>query len=78
MTEQAGKPQKTIEDALAQRVEARRDGAFAGTEALHEPGALDRAVYEAVVRPRPRRWTVLSGGSLTPPTIRACGLASPP
>ena len=43
MTEQAGKPRKTIEEALAQRVEARRDAAFAGAEALHELGAVDRA-----------------------------------
>ena len=49
VTEQAGKPRKTIEEALAQRVEARRDAAFAGAEALHELGAVDRAVYEAIV-----------------------------
>ncbi len=49
MTEQAGKQQQTLEDALAQRVETRRGAVSAGAEALREMGAVDRAVYQAVV-----------------------------
>ena len=48
MSEQLGKKQQTVEDALARRVEARRGAASAWTEALREMGAMDRAVYQAV------------------------------
>jgi undecaprenyl-diphosphatase len=45
-----GKPGRTIEDALAQWVEAWRGGGSPWVEALRELGAVDRAVYEAVAR----------------------------
>jgi undecaprenyl-diphosphatase len=48
MSEQTGKQQQTVGDALAQRVEARRGAASAPAETLRELGAVDRAVYEAV------------------------------
>ncbi|MGH3331132.1 MAG: phosphatase PAP2 family protein [Nocardioidaceae bacterium] len=48
MSEQIGKQQQTVEDALARRVEARRGVASPWTEALRELGAIDRAVYQAV------------------------------
>ena len=50
MAEQAGKQQQTVADALAQRVEARQGPGSAWAEALHELGAVDRAVYQAVAR----------------------------
>ena len=55
MSEQIGKQQQTVEDALARRVEARRGGAGSPlTEALRELGAIDRAVYQAIaVTPSP-------------------------
>jgi membrane-associated phospholipid phosphatase len=40
----------TVGDALAEQVEVRRGPAFPWVEALHEFGALDRAVYDAVAR----------------------------
>jgi membrane-associated phospholipid phosphatase len=49
MTDHAGTRQ-TAEDALAVRVAARRGAASAHAEALRELGAIDRAVYQAVVR----------------------------
>jgi membrane-associated phospholipid phosphatase len=49
MSDQAGR-QQTVGDALARRVEARRGPASALAEALRELGAVDQAVYEAVVR----------------------------
>jgi undecaprenyl-diphosphatase len=48
MSEQIGKQQQTVEDALARRVEARRGAATPWTRALRELGAIDRAVYQAV------------------------------
>jgi membrane-associated phospholipid phosphatase len=48
MSEQAGKQQQTVEDALARRVEARRGAASPWTKALRELGEMDRAVYQAV------------------------------
>jgi membrane-associated phospholipid phosphatase len=48
MSEQTGKQQQTVTDALAQRVEARQGTGSAWAEALHELGAVDRAVYQAV------------------------------
>lgn len=54
MSEQVGKQQQTVEEALARLVEARRGAASPWTEALRELGAIDRAVYEAVaVTPSP-------------------------
>jgi membrane-associated phospholipid phosphatase len=50
MSRAAGRPQETVGDALARRVEARRGGGVAWAEALRELGAVDRAVYEAVAR----------------------------
>src|SRR6266545_746261 len=44
------KPQETVGDALARRVEARRGPASRRVEVLRELGAVDRAVYEAVAR----------------------------
>jgi membrane-associated phospholipid phosphatase len=43
-----GEQRPTVADALARRVEARRGTATGWAEALHELGAIDRAVYEAV------------------------------
>ena len=48
MSEQAGKQQQTVADALAQRVEARRGTGSPWAEALRELGAVDQAVYQAV------------------------------
>jgi hypothetical protein len=50
MSEQAGKQQHTVADALAQRVEARQGTGSPWAEALRELGAVDRAVYQAVAR----------------------------
>jgi membrane-associated phospholipid phosphatase len=50
MAKHAGRPQQTVGDALARRVEARRGPASRWAEALRELGAVDRAVYEAVAR----------------------------
>jgi undecaprenyl-diphosphatase len=50
MSEQVSKPQPPVEDALAQRIEARQGAGSAWVEALRELGAVDRAVYQAVVR----------------------------
>jgi membrane-associated phospholipid phosphatase len=50
MSAQTGKPQQTIGDALAGRVEAHRGEASAPAELLRELGTVDRAVYDAVVR----------------------------
>jgi membrane-associated phospholipid phosphatase len=50
MSEQAGKQQQTVADALAQRVEARQGTRSGWAEALRELGAVDRAVYQAVAR----------------------------
>ncbi len=44
------KPPITVGDALAEQVEVRRGPASPWVEALHEFGAVDRAVYEAVAR----------------------------
>jgi undecaprenyl-diphosphatase len=44
------KPRETVAEAVARRVEARRGRASAWAEAMHELGAVDRAVYEAVAR----------------------------
>jgi membrane-associated phospholipid phosphatase len=51
MSSGTDKPQMTVEDALARRVETRR-GEVASylAEALRQLGAVDRAVYEAVAR----------------------------
>jgi membrane-associated phospholipid phosphatase len=48
MSEQPGRQQPTVGDALARRVEARRGAASAPAETLRELGAVDRAVYQAV------------------------------
>ena len=40
----------TVGDALAQQIEVRRGPASPWVEALHELGALDLAVYDAVAR----------------------------
>jgi undecaprenyl-diphosphatase len=48
MSEQAGKQQQTVADALAQRVEARQGTGSPWAEALRELGAVDQAVYQAV------------------------------
>jgi hypothetical protein len=50
MSEQAGKQQQTVADALAQRVEARQGPGSPWAEALRELGAVDQAVYQAVAR----------------------------
>jgi undecaprenyl-diphosphatase len=50
MSEQAGRQQQTVADALARQVEARRGPASRWAEALRELGAVDRAVYQAVAR----------------------------
>src|SRR6266516_4124696 len=50
MAQQVGKQHKTVGDALARRVEARRGPASRWAEALRELGAVARAVYEAVAR----------------------------
>jgi membrane-associated phospholipid phosphatase len=44
------KPPITVGDALAEQVEVRRGPASPWVDALHELGAVDRAVYEAVAR----------------------------
>jgi membrane-associated phospholipid phosphatase len=48
MAQQAGRPQQTIGDSLARRVEVRRGPAARRAEALRELGAVDQAVYAAV------------------------------
>ena len=48
MAYQAGRPQQTIGDSLARRVEVRRGPAARRVEALRELGAVDQAVYAAV------------------------------
>jgi membrane-associated phospholipid phosphatase len=48
MSEPVGTERQTLEDALAGRVEARRGTASPWTQALHELGAVDRAVYQAI------------------------------
>ena len=48
MAQQAGRPQQTIGDSLARRVEVRRGPAAHRAEALRELGAVDEAVYAAV------------------------------
>jgi membrane-associated phospholipid phosphatase len=50
MPQPQGKPQETVGDVLARRVEARRGAASGWSEALRELGAVDRAVYETVAR----------------------------
>lgn len=50
MSWEGHKPQETVGDAVARRVEARRGRASAWAEAMRELGAVDRAVYEAVAR----------------------------
>jgi len=50
MLQETDKPQQTVGDALARRVEARRGAASRLAEALRELGAVDQAVYEAVAR----------------------------
>jgi membrane-associated phospholipid phosphatase len=50
MSTAGGKPPITVGDALAEQVEVRRGPASPWVEALHEFGAVDRAVYEAVAR----------------------------
>jgi membrane-associated phospholipid phosphatase len=44
------RPQETVGDALARRVEAAQGPASRWAEALRELGAVDRAVYQAVAR----------------------------
>jgi membrane-associated phospholipid phosphatase len=48
MSQPSDKPQETVGDALARRVETRRGPASRWAEALRELGAMDRAVYQAV------------------------------
>jgi undecaprenyl-diphosphatase len=48
MSQPADKPQETVGDALARRVETRRGPASRWAEALRQLGAMDRAVYRAV------------------------------
>ena len=48
MSADAGTQQRSVADALARRVEARRGAESVWVEALRELGAVDRAVYEAV------------------------------
>jgi membrane-associated phospholipid phosphatase len=48
MSSPAGVQQKTLVEALARRVEARRGAESVWVEALRELGAVDRAVYQAV------------------------------
>lgn len=50
MSEQAGEQRQTVEDALARQVGGRRGAGSAWAEALHELGAIDQAIYEAVAR----------------------------
>jgi undecaprenyl-diphosphatase len=45
-----GEPDRTLEDALAQRVEARRGAGSRWAEALRVLGAADRGLYEVVAR----------------------------
>jgi membrane-associated phospholipid phosphatase len=45
---QEDKPQETVEDALARRVETRLTPASRWAKALRQLGAVDRAVYQAV------------------------------
>jgi undecaprenyl-diphosphatase len=48
MSEQTGDHGQTLEDALAQRVEARRGAASPWARALREMGEMDKAVYQAI------------------------------
>jgi undecaprenyl-diphosphatase len=48
--ERDGQPERTLEDALARRMESGRGAPSAAAAALRELGAVDRAVYEAVAR----------------------------
>jgi undecaprenyl-diphosphatase len=48
MSQPADKPQETVGDALARRVETRRGPASRWAEAFRQLGAVDRAVYQAV------------------------------
>jgi membrane-associated phospholipid phosphatase len=48
MSQPADKPQETVGDALARRVETRGGPASRWAEALRQLGAMDRAVYQAV------------------------------
>jgi membrane-associated phospholipid phosphatase len=48
MSQPGDKPQETVGDALARRVETRRGPASRWAEAFRELGAMDRAVYRAV------------------------------
>jgi membrane-associated phospholipid phosphatase len=50
MSSGGSKPEETVGDAVARRVEARRGRASAWAEAMRELGAVDRAVYDAVAR----------------------------
>ena len=50
MTVGADQPPDTVEDALARRVEVRQGPASRWVDVLHDLGAVDRAVYEAVAR----------------------------
>lgn len=54
MTAETHKSDKTVADALAQRVEARQGGTSTWSEAIRQLGAVDRAAYEAVaITPTP-------------------------
>jgi membrane-associated phospholipid phosphatase len=50
MSSMGDKPGVTVGDALAEQLEARRGRASVWVQALHEIGAVDQAVYDAVAR----------------------------
>lgn len=50
MPEGSGRPEQTLEDVLAQRIEDQRDTGSVPARALRELGAVDRAVYNAVAQ----------------------------
>jgi undecaprenyl-diphosphatase len=55
MSDHSGPPRQTVSEALAGGIEARRGAASPWSEQLHELGAIDRAVYQAVAdTPTPR------------------------
>jgi hypothetical protein len=51
MSSHAGTQQRSVADALARRVEARRGAESVWVAALGDLGAVDQAVYEAVPYP---------------------------
>ncbi len=54
MAHHSGKQRQPLEEALAQRLAARRESEPARAEALRQLGAVDRAAYDAVAHIPPR------------------------